>query len=162
MSRRKTDGAFHTIFQELKQEDAEGFRGYIRLDTKSFEKLVDLLTPSLLKKNSNMRECIKPEELCCVALRCFVTGECFRSLECQFRISKKAVSYIIEEVAAFIIKILGKTYLNTPATTDEWLKISQKFKERWNFPNGIGAVDGKHILQKPKKLRLSLPELHEN
>ena len=32
MSRRKTDGAFHTIFQE----DAEGFRGYIKLDTKIF------------------------------------------------------------------------------------------------------------------------------
>ena len=36
MSRRKTDGAFHTIFQELKLEDAEGFRGYIKLDTKIF------------------------------------------------------------------------------------------------------------------------------
>ena len=48
MSRRKTDVAFHTIFQELKQEDAEGFRGYIRLDTKSFEKCVNFLKPSLL------------------------------------------------------------------------------------------------------------------
>ena len=46
-----------------------------------------------------------------------------------------------------IIKILGKTYLNTPTATDEWRKISQK--ERWNFANGIGAVDGKHILQQP-------------
>ena len=46
MPRRKTDSAFHAIIQELKQEDAEDFRGYIRLDTKYFEKLVDLLTPS--------------------------------------------------------------------------------------------------------------------
>ena len=50
-----------------------------------------------------------------------------------------------------INKILDKTYLNTLTTADEWLKISQKFKERRNFPNGIGAVDGKHIiLQQPK------------
>ena len=48
MSKRKTDVAFHTIFQELKQEDAEGFRGYIRLDTKSFEKYVNFPKPSLL------------------------------------------------------------------------------------------------------------------
>ena len=50
-----------------------------------------------------------------------------------------------------IIKILGKTYLNTPTTTDEWLKILQNFKKRWNFPNGIGAVDGKHIILKQPK-----------
>ena len=41
--------------------------------------------------------------------------------------------------------------MNTPTTTDEWLKIWQKFKGQWNFPNGIGAVDGKHIIfQQPK------------
>ena len=36
IARRKSDGAFYTIFQELKQEDGEGFRGYIRLNTTSF------------------------------------------------------------------------------------------------------------------------------
>ena len=31
MSRRETDGGFHTILQELKQEDAEGFREKIQI-----------------------------------------------------------------------------------------------------------------------------------
>ena len=96
IARRKSDGAFYTIFQELKQEDAEGFRGYVRLNTTSFEKLVELLAPSLLKKDTVMRECIKPEEMCCVALRYFASGESFRSLEYQFRISRKAIPYIAE------------------------------------------------------------------
>ena len=52
IARRKSDGAFYTIFQELKQEDAEGFRGYVRLNTTSSEKLVELLAPSLLKKDT--------------------------------------------------------------------------------------------------------------
>ena len=39
MWRRKTDDAFHTIFQELKLEDAEDLRGYIKLDTKIFWKI---------------------------------------------------------------------------------------------------------------------------
>ena len=151
IARRKPDGAIYTIFQELKQEDAEWFRGYVRLNTTSFEKLVELLAPSLLKKDTVMRECIKPEEMCCVALRYFASGEYFRSLDYQFRISRKAISYIVEQVAATIIKILGETYLKTPSTTDEWVKISRKFKERWDFPNGLGGVDGKHIvLQQPK------------
>ena len=103
IARRKPDGAFYTIFQELKQEDAEAFRGYVRLNATSFEKLVELLAPSLLKKDIVMRECIKPEE---IALRYFASSESFRSLEYQFRISRKAISYIVEQVAAAIIKIL--------------------------------------------------------
>ena len=115
---------------KLKQEDAEGFRGYVRLNTTLFEKLVELLAPSLLKKDTVVRECIKPEKMCCVTLRYFASGESFSSLEYQFRISRKAISYIVEQVAAAIIKILGEMYLKTSNTTNEWVKISQKFKER--------------------------------
>ena len=98
-----------------------------------------------------MRECITPEEMCCVALRYFASGESFRSLEYQFQISRKAISYIVEQVPAAIIKILGETYLKKPNTADESVKILRKFKERWNFPNGLGGVDGKHtVLQQPK------------
>ena len=149
MTRTETDGAFYTIFRELKEEDSEGFRGYLRLDTNTFDKLVNLLTTSLAKNDTVMRKCIKPEEMCC--LRYFASGESFHSLEYQFRISRKAITYIVEEVALAIIKVLGQTYLQTPKTSGEWLKISEKFKKRWNFPNGIGGVDGKHIvLQQPR------------
>ena len=151
LSKRQTEGAFHTLFQQLKKEDPEGFRNYVRLDILSFETLVEMLKPSLLKKDTVMRECIKPEEMCCLALRYFASGKSFRSLEYQFRISKKAISYIVEAVATAIIKVLGEVYLKTPNTADEWLVISEKFRERWNFPNGLGGVDGKHIvIEQPK------------
>ena len=75
-----------------------------------------------------MKECIKPEEMCCVAVRYFASGESFRSLEHQFRISRKAILYIVEHEAAAIIQILGEIYLKTLLkTTDDWVKISQKF-----------------------------------
>lgn len=32
-----------------------------------------------------------------------------------------------------------------PNTAEEWLKISKEFEEKWNMPNVIGALDGKHI-----------------
>ena len=58
---------------------------------------------------------------------------------------------MIQEVAEAIYQILGKEHLKTPTTTEEWVTVSEKFLQRWNFPNAIGAVDGKHIiLQQPK------------
>ena len=149
--KKKTRWSILHHISKLKQEDAEGFRGYVRLNTISFEKLVELLAPSLLKQDTVVRECIKPEKMCCVTLRYFASGESFSSLEYQFRISRKAISYIVEQVAAAIIKILGETRLKIPNTTDEWLTISQKFKEPGNFPNGLGCVDGKYIALQQSK-----------
>eukprot|EP00794_Sanderia_malayensis_P001700 gene1700-1894_t len=46
---------------------------------------------------------------------------------------------------------LGKEHFKTPKTTEEWVEIAEKFYRRWNFPNRLGGVDGKHIvLQQPK------------
>ena len=98
-----------------------------------FDELVHLLSPLLLKKDTNMRECIKPKEMCCVTLRYLASGESFRSLEYQFRISKKAISYMVQEVSLAIIKTLGKEYLKAPNTTEEWINIAEKFYDRWGI-----------------------------
>ena len=37
-------------------------------------------------------------------------------------------------------------YLKTTNTVSKWLEISKKFPQRWNFPNTIDAIDGKHIV----------------
>ena len=32
-----------------------------------------------------------------------------------------------------------------PQTEEEWIRISEEFEEKWNFPNSLGALHGKHI-----------------
>ena len=45
--------------------------------------------------------------------------------------------------------ICSRTYtyifLQIPRTEEEWLEIAEGYKSRWNFPQCIGAMDGKHI-----------------
>ena len=43
-------------------------------------------------------------------------------------------------------------YLKTPKLELEWLEVARGFQDRWNFPNCLGAVDGKHVaIIKPPK-----------
>ena len=40
--------------------------------------------------------------------------------------------------------------IRTPADAQGWKEISDLFEQRWNYPNCIGAMDGKHVaIQKP-------------
>ena len=39
--------------------------------------------------------------------------------------------------------------LKFPSSAEEWLEISSKFQERWQFPHCIGAINGKHIIMQP-------------
>ena len=40
----------------------------------------------------------------------------------------------------------NSNYMKIPSSAEEWLDIAKKFKEKWNFPHCLGAVDGKHIV----------------
>ena len=53
---RKIGGAFHTIFKELKEEDSDEVKGYVRMDVNHFEEFVHLLSPFLQKQDTDMKE----------------------------------------------------------------------------------------------------------
>lgn len=76
--------------------------------------------------------------------RFLATGESYRSLSFQFRISHSWISTIIKEVLEAICNRLKN--ITMPETTEHSLKkISNDFYEMWNFPNCCGAIDRKHI-----------------
>ena len=39
--------------------------------------------------------------------------------------------------------------LKMPSSPEEWQRVAEKFESRWQFANGIGAIDGKHIPVQP-------------
>jgi hypothetical protein len=51
-----------------------------------------------------------------------------------------------------IYTVLKSKHLKTPTTADEWLKIANRFYKEWNFPNCLGALDGKHVAFRTKKV----------
>ena len=39
----------------------------------------------------------------------------------------------------------------TPSSAEEWTSIAREFHTKWNFPNCLGALDGKHVLLRNRK-----------
>ena len=58
---------------------------------------------------------------------------------------------IIRETCDVIWEVLSPMELPEPKARD-WKRIADGFYSRWNFPNCLGALDGKHIvMQAPPK-----------
>ena len=93
-----------------------------------------------------MRKTICPKQRFALTLRFLATGGSFRSLEHQFWISIKTISYIIDEVCKAIVTVLAGTYLKFPSYQADWDNIKKKNSNRnGTLPHCIGAFDGKHV-----------------
>ena len=54
------------------------------------------------------------------------------------------MSLVIQETCQAIWEVLQPTEM-PPPSPEMFSKIEKVFAERWNFPNCVGAVDGKHV-----------------
>ena len=53
---------------------------------------------------------------------------------------------MVGEVCDAIWISLQPEYVKIPASEEEWLSVSKDCEELWNFPNCVGAIDGKHVV----------------
>ena len=133
-------GEYHHLFPGLLSGDKE-----LRMNPERFELLLSLAKDKILKENEKFRTSISPRERLVLAIRFLATQILQRSLTFAFRIGKTTVSNILTEICEAIYNSLKDTYLRAPSFTNEWLHISRQFKETWDFPCTIWAIDGKHI-----------------
>ena len=63
----------------------------------------------------------------------------------NFRMGVSTARQIILDVCMCYGMLLASIHIPVPSEV-EWQTIADDFFVRWNFPNCIGAIDGKHIM----------------
>lgn len=82
------------------------WKNYLRMDEPTYLDLLNLVTPSISKQNTTMREAITPHEKLTATLRYLSTGRTLEDLKFSTRISPQTLGKVIPETCAAISKVL--------------------------------------------------------
>ena len=76
------------------------------MDSDIFDELLDMVTPLIMKLNTNKRDAIPVSQRLSVTLRYLITGMCFEQLKFDFAISPQSIGQIIIDTCKALIKCL--------------------------------------------------------
>ncbi|XP_069605044.1 uncharacterized protein [Ranitomeya imitator] len=138
---REEKGHFHVLYRDLRSFP-DKFSQFCRLSIEAFDRLLILLGPHLTYEDTVMRRAISAEERLLITLRFLATRESYTSLHLQFRVGKSTISQIVRCTCTVIWQKLRPIVMPCP-TEETWLQVAG-FQTVANFPNCVGAVDGKH------------------
>nr|XP_022906871.1 uncharacterized protein LOC111418565 [Onthophagus taurus] len=142
---QRKSGTHNLVDRELRSNYTEDFKNLLRMSEAEFDYLLERVSPLISKSDTNMRQAVNAKTKLTVTLRYLATGDSFKSLEFLFRVPKNTISKFIPETCEAIHKTL-REFIQVPATSDEWKNVESGFRQRWNFPGCVGALDGKHIV----------------
>ncbi|XP_067210492.1 uncharacterized protein [Linepithema humile] len=142
-------GHYQNLFNYLLNEDNELFYQDYRMSVEQYKTILAMVQPHLQKFSKRTPH--PPGLRLALTLSFLAHGDSVNTTARGFRIGKSTAYKIIFETCNVIWNVLQPIYLPKP-TADSWRRIAEDFYEIWNFPNCIGAVDGKHIqIQCPPK-----------
>jgi hypothetical protein len=121
-----------------------------RVTVSQFEWLLSSCRQHIEKMDTQMRRSIRADKRLAITLKFLATGTSFYNLSGEFVVGETTVGTIVLETCAAIISVFEQPN-QVPRTEMEWKKIAKDFYEKWDYPNTIGALDGKHVLiEKPE------------
>lgn len=140
---RKTQGAFHNLVEELREDD-EKFFNFHRLTPPEFDELLALVESKITKQHLT-REPLSAALRLSLTLRYLASGDSMVSLSYLYRVGKSTVPKVVFETTEAIWTALSPLVLPEPSVAI-WKQNASEFAKMWNFPNCIGALDGKHVV----------------
>lgn len=104
------------------------YLNYLRMDERTFNKLLNLIEKDIQKEDTNMRQSISAKHQLIVTLRFLATGNSYRSLMYEFRISESTISLFILKVCRAIYNNLKMKYLKVNVLIITLTVLRDRFK----------------------------------
>ncbi|OXA45061.1 putative nuclease HARBI1 [Folsomia candida] len=128
---RSTKGRFFKDFEDMRSTP-HVFQENYHMSPHHFDQLLNVIQHRLEPKIST-----RPNDA-------YDISNTRRHVASTYRISKQRLGPIIEQTCRAIFEELKGSFMKPP-TKDEWIEIENEYNGLWNFPNTIGAIDGKHV-----------------
>ena len=142
---RQMFGPYHHLMVKLRATDQRAFKNFMRMPPEMFDELLDRVGPRLTKRTTNWRTPIEPGLKLALTLRHLASGDSYMSMMYFWLVPHNTISIIVREVCQAIFDEYVSDVLPVPTEEDQWRAIADGFMRRWQFPNTIGALDGKHV-----------------
>lgn len=140
---RNKKGRYATDFEDMVNGD-RFFKDNFHMSKETFDHLFELVEKDLNpKRNTRPKDAIPPRLKLALVIEFLASGGLQRHLASCYRVSKQHMGTIIDQVCDAICRALRSTI---PEPSHEaFLDVANGFNTRWNFPNCVGAIDGKHV-----------------
>ena len=102
-SKRLQLGHYSRLMEELRCEDANSFKNFVRVDPEMFAELVERVTHRIWKQDTPYRQAIEPVMKVTITLRHLATGDSYHSLMYGFRVPHNTISKFVLEVCEAIV-----------------------------------------------------------
>ena len=96
------------LLRELRANEPDDFRNFLRMDAPSFDELLGLVAPLIRKEDTVMRSSISPSERLSITLRYLASGNSFEDLKFLTATSPQAIGRLVIETCEAIIVCLKR------------------------------------------------------
>lgn len=125
-------------------DSSDFFKENFHMDVETFNMIHERIEKHLrYKVNTRPNDRIPSKMRLAIVLEFLASGTIGRHMSSIYRMSKASFSKILNQVCNAIIMELKNEFM--PFTNDNWLTVANDFNYRWNLPNCLGAIDGKHV-----------------
>ena len=126
-------------------DDPMAYRNFIQMPPELYQELEQRITAEFQRDRTLMRDPVSPGVKLAVTLRHLATGDSYTTLQYAFRVASLTIEKFVPEVWDAITRAYRDQVMRCPTLSEDWLLVESVFRQRWNFPHALGALDGRHI-----------------
>lgn len=114
------------------------------MDSNTFDVIYERLKKHLkYKKNTRPKDRIPGKLRLALVLEFLASGTIGRHMSSIYRISQASFGIILDQVCEAIVLEFKSEFMEF--SDENWLKVANDYNYKWNLPNCLGAIDGKHV-----------------